>query len=1032
MFRDRSGSEGSSDRYAEGVEGGLSVSGAFDPLKSWFGLLTEQGSLDYYSLLGLPRFEQDSQVISQAWKARMLVVQRHLRGPYSSQAHEILALLNEAKACLLNPKRKAEYDRKLASSPHSRGGQIPGQATGADLHPRCEKNAARPSIGSGGETAGLTTADFSRGKKSLGELPTAVKKLEAGHHHNPEGSDLCPGTLVGVSARDRTPQERKTSGLGNSSVTNSELLHTVVLGMGAGALLLLLVFAVYHVSISPSKEDQGTSVSQRTGTIGPSPGEANREAGNASALPPAVGGENDGQSEANKPTTCLGSELGQREGQLRSEYQHRSTTGEKADQPPPATLDHSFANFSFPGRPQPNPGASQSSVPEPPREEGNRGAARPNNPVLSPPKSVPSDRNEPAVPEESKPLGPESVPVKSAPPLLEKPLRSEGRPGSAVPEFGTFNPPERKITDRAAAETLIRTAGVVTKSRLDSLANFVRHADEMVLLYETFLTLEGIPDREKESATSYLPMWKKRAEQQFVRLGDEWMAPAEWTRRKQEARSAFQHGVSAARTDAQLAIKELQRAGRLDPEFVTGYFVLGVLHGVYGPNPEPAKTCFRACVSRKPNHLPALNNLGVVESRRRSFASALSAFRKAVELGGSPEVTHNLKVILLADQKGIMPLPPATKQAFSQLYARASTQFAEAKDPAGFVPKGFLYMLPTTKDLLEDGAAKVSLQSQLARSSPPPLSPECRVVASAVGVVVAPTFLLTSGAGILGGDAFQIVPLREDLSPAIAQLVATGEELGLDFALLRVPGYPGRPLPLRQARSSMTVGSEVNTLSCLPDDSTRPRLTIEKCSIAANPDTSGGLFGKYYILAGKPPSTLLGSVVVDHTGAVVAMYDILAVFGFGGYTPAIPIECALPFLQSQIPGFHPALIQLEAGDQSDVAEKAREAVVLVHVLSTPAMLDLLTGRGTSGPGTPVGPALLDPWCLFCNGEGRVDCPNRRCNNGRISTTRERLLGHDPNTGRPIIVREPTTIQCGDCGGRGRVACPVCKGTRFMK
>ncbi len=1006
---------------------------SFDPLKAWFGLLTEQGSLDYYSLLGLPLLEQDSQVILQAWKARMLVVQRHLQGPYSSQAHEILVLLNEAKACLLNPQRKAEYDRKLASTPHSRFGQIPEQAAGADATKTSKENASRLRLANGRESAGFTAAAFPRGRQAAGQFPTRVNETEEGESRTFTGCDSLLASSVELSPANRTPPKRRTLRSRNSSPLWSEFVQTLALGVAAGALLLLLGFAIYRVSMSTGNEGQTIGVAQRTEKGETAPRGASPGVETTAPLRGTVQGEKDRNSEASGRPNSLRSQSGPEPIRRQPDYSYGiPQLRQKTDPAPPATFEQPVWKFSASGGPQPDRGTSRLPVSQPPPDQVDRGTGSEGN--LSRPsfESVSGDTNERLPPGESKPLQPVVSPVKSPLPAAEKSVPAEERPANAFPEFGKFNPPERKISDRATAETLIRTAGVATKSRLDSLANCVRHADEMVLLYETFLALDGIPEREKEAASSYLAMWKKRAEQQFVRLGDEWMVPAEWTRRKQEARNAFQHGVWAARTDAQLAIKELQKAGRLDPEFVTGYFVLGVLHGVYGPNPEPARTCFRACVSRKPNHLPAWNNLAVVESRKRSFASALSAFRKAVELGGSPEVTHNLKVILLADQKGVMPLPPATKQAFSQLYARVSTQFAEVKDLAGFVPKGFLYMLPTTKDLLDDGAAKAPLQGRLARSSPPPLSPDCRVVASAVGVVVAPTFLLTSGAGILGGDAFQIVPLREDLSPAIAQLVATGEELGLDFALLEAPGYPGRPLPLRQARSSMTVGSEVNILSCLASESTRPRLTVEKCSVVAKPGACGRFFGDYYLLVGTPPNTLLGSAIVDHSGALIGMYDIVALFGFGGVTPAISIERAFPFLQNHIPGFRPNVIQAEGGDQADVTEKAREAIVLVHVLSTPAMLDLLTGRAASGPGTPVGPALLDPWCLFCNGEGRVDCPNRRCNNGRISTTRERLLGHDPNTGRPIIVREPTTIRCDDCEGHGRVPCPVCKGTRFMR
>ena len=1000
----------------------------FDPLKAWFGLPADQGSVDYYTLLGLPRFEGNPELIFWAWRVRMAVVQQHMKGPYTRQAEEIAPLLKEARDCLLSPERKAEYDRKLRSMGDLTSGGPSKESTGSAFY-RSTYGTPNLSLGTNVGKADPEKAASAAGRQ-VTHLPYAPS-LQSRQQTASTPSNLDSIPLASVESSEEEPKSLKREYVRRerSSRDYSELFQAIALGVVAVVLLLLLGYAIYRMSATKGDERASREVAQSSGAEGAtaSKGEGGPRGGTA-GFPATVLGK----KESNEGAGSHSAVPTQQPPQSPSIQPPVRDSGRTGDQPPPARFDNPPPLFrprdtSRPCSP-PMPPSAQTAPQKPPGGEGFRTAEiRPADPDAD----AEVEKEEPGLPQPQEPTRSRQPGPPERPNVGENAGGRDLQP-ALLPEFGEFNPPKPQVTDRASAEALLRASGVATKSRLDSLANNVRYASEMVLLFETFLKLDGIAQEEKEKADTFVAMWKKRAEQQFVRLGDEWMAPAEWTRRKKEARSAFQHGVSAARRDAQLAIKELQRAGRLDPEFVTGHFVLGVLHGVYGPNPEPASTCFRACVSRKPNHLPAWNNLGLVEARKRSFASALSAFRKAVELGGSPEVTHNLKVILLADQKGIMPLPPATKQAFSQLYDRASNQFPEAKDPAGFVPKGFLYMLPTTKDLLEDGAAKAPLQGQLARRSPSPVSPDCRVVASAVGVVVAPTYFLTSRAGVLGGDAFQVVPPREDFSPTLAQLVATGEELGLDFALLQAPGYPGRPLPLCQPRFSIKVGSEVNTVSCLAGDSTRPRLTIEKCSVVATPDTSGGLLSKYYVLAGKPPSTLLGSVVVDHTGAVVAMYDVLAVFGFGGYTPAIAIECALPFLQSHVPGFQPALIEPEAGDQADVTEKAREAVVLVHVLSTPAMLDLLTGRQASGPGTPVGPALLDPWCLFCNGEGRVDCPNRRCNNGRISTTRERLLGHDPNTGRPIIVREPTTIPCDDCGGNGRVLCPVCKGTRFMK
>ncbi len=192
------------------------------------------------------------------------------------------------------------------------------------------------------------------------------------------------------------------------------------------------------------------------------------------------------------------------------------------------------------------------------------------------------------------------------------------RPARRIP----IQLPKPEWVNRMLAELLLRQLGVTTKGRLDTLANRVRFAEEMLLLYTVFLELEGVPEAEKRKAREHLPLWQKRAEAKLLRLGDEWVFPEEWVRRKVEARILFEKGIVLLQRNIQLAVEELQKAGRWDPEFVSAYFVLGLLHIMSGPNVEPARNCFRRCVQRNPDHLPALNNLALVEARARSFANA--------------------------------------------------------------------------------------------------------------------------------------------------------------------------------------------------------------------------------------------------------------------------------------------------------------------------------------------------------------------------------------------------------------------------
>jgi len=91
------------------------MSKPFDPYHTWLGIRPEEQPPNHYRLLALQPFEDNLDTIEHAADARMA----HLRTLQAGQnAEHCQRLLNEvaaAKVCLLNPQRKAEYDKQLRS-----------------------------------------------------------------------------------------------------------------------------------------------------------------------------------------------------------------------------------------------------------------------------------------------------------------------------------------------------------------------------------------------------------------------------------------------------------------------------------------------------------------------------------------------------------------------------------------------------------------------------------------------------------------------------------------------------------------------------------------------------------------------------------------------------------------------------------------------------------------------------------------------------------------------------------------------------
>ena len=87
-----------------------------DPYHRWLGIPPKDQPPNHYRLLGIERFEPDEEVMRDAAEQRMAHVRTYQLGQYSELSQKILNELAAAKACLLDPQKKAIYDRQLRAS----------------------------------------------------------------------------------------------------------------------------------------------------------------------------------------------------------------------------------------------------------------------------------------------------------------------------------------------------------------------------------------------------------------------------------------------------------------------------------------------------------------------------------------------------------------------------------------------------------------------------------------------------------------------------------------------------------------------------------------------------------------------------------------------------------------------------------------------------------------------------------------------------------------------------------------------------
>ncbi len=87
----------------------------FDPYHRWLGISPKHRPPDHYRLLGVEQFENDPEVIRDAAARQMAHVRSYQLGQNSELSQKILNELGVAKACLLDPAKKAQYDARLRS-----------------------------------------------------------------------------------------------------------------------------------------------------------------------------------------------------------------------------------------------------------------------------------------------------------------------------------------------------------------------------------------------------------------------------------------------------------------------------------------------------------------------------------------------------------------------------------------------------------------------------------------------------------------------------------------------------------------------------------------------------------------------------------------------------------------------------------------------------------------------------------------------------------------------------------------------------
>jgi len=89
----------------------------FDPYHKWMGIAKGQRPPTHYQLLGIAPTESNPEVIKEAALRQTAQVRVFQTGPHGELCTRVLNEIAQARAVLLNPKLRREYDQRIAAPP---------------------------------------------------------------------------------------------------------------------------------------------------------------------------------------------------------------------------------------------------------------------------------------------------------------------------------------------------------------------------------------------------------------------------------------------------------------------------------------------------------------------------------------------------------------------------------------------------------------------------------------------------------------------------------------------------------------------------------------------------------------------------------------------------------------------------------------------------------------------------------------------------------------------------------------------------
>jgi hypothetical protein len=216
----------------------------------------------------------------------------------------------------------------------------------------------------------------------------------------------------------------------------------------------------------------------------------------------------------------------------------------------------------------------------------------------------------------------------------------------------------------------------------------------------------------------------------------------------------------------------------------------------------------------------------------------------------------------------------------------------------------------------------------------------------------------------------------------------------------------------------------------LPDE-LGSSLKVTRGTIAALPPHEGitgelADYRNYYLYDALINPGNSGGPACNRLGQVVAVNSAILLPSAvgGGYAAGVPASAAFDFIQMHLPQCaRPALVPASKDSWEQAVDQVAKSTVQILVFQAGDRLSMGAGFQDARRRKPKWNAYEDPWCMACNGQGRIECPVKQCKVGTVGSTRQETITFPDGT--RVLRSVPTRVPCDNCGRTGFVRCNFC-------